>query len=52
MLSLWINNDVKYKVPPMITDAVGVEVAPEGPALDVRQQGESQHSTDDRRVQF
>lgn len=36
----------------MITDAVGVEVAPEGSSLDVRQQGESQHTTDDRRVQL
>lgn len=36
----------------MITDAAGVEVAPEGPSLDVRQQGESQHTTDDRRVQL
>lgn len=40
------------KVPSIISDAVGVVVAPEGPSLDIRQQGEFKHTTQDRKVQL
>lgn len=39
-------------MPSIISDAVGVVVAPEGLSLDIRQQGESRHTTENRKVQL